>query len=133
MPEFKIIIECPELASAINNIAKALDNKKSQTVSEPASDIKSKATNVPISSTISAPAQNSIKYNENQAAIVPLAEAPKYTVEQIMTAGAALVDNGKTQELIALLHSFGVQAVTELKSEQLGAFATAMRGIGAKI
>lgn len=62
-----------------------------------------------------------------------MAAAPKYTVEQIMAAGATLMDAGKANDLINLLHSFGVQAVMELKPEQLGAFATAMRDLGAKI
>lgn len=62
-----------------------------------------------------------------------MATAPKYTVEQIMAAGATLMDAGKANDLINLLHSFGVQAVMELKPEQLGAFATAMRDLGAKI
>ena len=64
---------------------------------------------------------------------VPLAPAPQYTVDQIMQAGATLMDAGKVNELMNLLHSFGVQAVMDLKPEQLGAFATAMRELGAKI
>ena len=68
-----------------------------------------------------------------QATGVPLAPAPQYTVDQIMQAGATLMDAGKVNELMNLLHSFGVQAVMDLKPEQLGAFATAMRGLGAKI
>ena len=64
---------------------------------------------------------------------IPLAQAPKYTVEQIMSAGAMLMDAGKVNELMNLLHSFGVQAVVDLKPEQLGAFATALRELGAKI
>ena len=50
-----------------------------------------------------------------------------------MAAGATLMDAGKVNELIALLHSFGVQAVMDLKPEQLGAFATKMRDLGAKV
>lgn len=68
-----------------------------------------------------------------QTAGVPLAPAPQYTVDQIMQAGATLMDAGKVNELMNLLHSFGVQAVMDLKPEQLGAFATAMRELGAKI
>ena len=64
---------------------------------------------------------------------VPLAPAPQYTVDQIMQAGATLMDAGKVNELMNLLHSFGVQAVMDLKPAQLGAFATAMRELGAKI
>ena len=66
-------------------------------------------------------------------AAVPVAPAPQYTVEQIMAAGATLMDAGKANELINLLHSFGVQAVMDLKPDQLGAFATSMRELGAKI
>ncbi|MCX4356984.1 MAG: hypothetical protein OSJ43_12315 [Oscillospiraceae bacterium] len=50
-----------------------------------------------------------------------------------MAAGTSLMDAGKTNDLVNLLHSFGVQAVTELKPENYGAFATALRGMGAKI
>ena len=64
---------------------------------------------------------------------VPLAQPPQYSVDQIMAAGATLMDAGKVNELMALLHSFGVQAVMDLKPEQLGAFATEMRKLGAQI
>ena len=50
-----------------------------------------------------------------------------------MAAGASLMDAGKVNELMNLLHSFGVQAVMDLKPEQLGAFATGLRELGAKI
>lgn len=50
-----------------------------------------------------------------------------------MTAGAALMDAGKVNELQNLLASFGVNAVMSLKPEQLGAFATGLRELGAKI
>lgn len=66
-------------------------------------------------------------------AAVPVAAAPTFTREQIMTAGAALIDSGKMNELMGLLNTFGVQAVTQLKQEQLGAFATELRKMGAQI
>lgn len=50
-----------------------------------------------------------------------------------MTAGAALIDAGKINELMGLLNNFGVQAVTQLKQDQLGAFATELRKLGAQI
>ena len=81
--------------------------------------------------TAPAPATNaSVSY---PAPGVPLAQPPKYTVDQIMAAGAMLMDAGKVNELMNLLHSFGVQAVMDLKPEQLGAFATALRELGAMI
>ncbi len=65
--------------------------------------------------------------------VVPTAAAPAYTHERIMTAGAALMDAGKAEQLTALLQTFGVAAVTMLKPEQLGAFAVEMRKLGAQI
>lgn len=64
---------------------------------------------------------------------MPVAAAPAYTHEQIMTAGAAVVDAGKMQDLLALLTKYGVQAVTQLAAEQLGAFAADLRGLDAQI
>ena len=64
---------------------------------------------------------------------LPLGGPPQYTVDQIMQAGATLMDAGKVTELTNLLHSFGVQAVMDLKPEQLGAFATEKRKMGAAI
>lgn len=67
------------------------------------------------------------------APAVPVAEAPTYTLDQISRAGASLVDAGKMQQLLELLGRYGVQAVTQLKPEQYGAFATELRGLGAQI
>ena len=50
-----------------------------------------------------------------------------------MAAGSTLMDAGKINDLMNLLHTFGVQAVMDLKPEQLGAFATEMRALGATI
>ena len=50
-----------------------------------------------------------------------------------MKAGATLMDAGKIQELRNLIKAFNVDAVTSLKAEQLGAFATELRKLGAQI
>ena len=65
----------------------------------------------------------------------PVAPAPTYTVEQIGKAGADLATQapGKMLELLALLQKYGARAITELKPEQLGAFATELRGLGAEL
>ena len=59
----------------------------------------------------------------------------KRQVEQIGKAGADLATQapGKMPELLALLQKYGVRAITELMPEQLGAFATELRGLGAKL
>ena len=64
---------------------------------------------------------------------VPVAAAPIYTHDQIMAAGAALISAGKMPELIGLLSNYGVQAVQQLKPDQLGAFATDLRKLGATL
>ena len=136
MLEVKIMIEAPELVNAINNLATAVSGVKTNCItentSEPVSPSAPLTTSVPASAP---PVQPVIPTNTANipAPNVPLAQAPKYTVEQIMSAGAMLMDAGKVNELMNLLHSFGVQAVVDLKPEQLGAFATALRELGAKI
>ncbi len=87
----------------------------------------------PIPSPVPAPTPVSNAAPVAPVAGVPLAQPPQYTIDQIMAAGAYLMDAGKINDLLNLLHSFGVQAVTDLKPEQLGAFATSMRELGAKI
>lgn len=67
------------------------------------------------------------------APAVPVTGAPAYTLDQISWAGASLVDAGKMQQLLELLGRYGVQAVTQLKPEQYGAFATELRALGAQI
>lgn len=64
---------------------------------------------------------------------VPLAATPTYSLDQIAKAGAELAQAGKMNELLALLQQFGIQAVTQLKPEQIGPFATALRGLGAQL
>lgn len=66
---------------------------------------------------------------------VPVAATPAITLEQVAKAGADLISSNpaKMPELVALLKQFGVPAVNALKPEQIGAFATALRGLGAKI
>lgn len=63
----------------------------------------------------------------------PVASQAAYTFEQLQTAAGSLVTAGKQNDLFALLGQFGLQAMTQLVPEQYGAFATALRGLGAKI
>ena len=136
MLEMKITIEAPDLASALNNLAAALGAKPFpvQAAAVPAVP-RQTAPVVPQQPTPvvpPAPVANVAPQNVPVAG-VPLAQPPKYTVDQIMAADAQLMDAGKVNDLMNLLHSFGVQAVLDLKPEQLGAFATALRDMGAKI
>lgn len=69
----------------------------------------------------------------SMAAPVAPTAAPTYTLEQISKAGADLAAAGKTPQLLGLLQQFGIQAVNMLPKEQYGAFATALRGMGAQL
>lgn len=137
-----VVITAPELSGAINNLASAISSKTPQEQSIPATQHQASASTsapaapaptpeVPVQATQTPTA--SVQQPATPIAAVPLASAPQFSIDQIMTAGAALMDVGKTNDLLNLLHSFGVQAVTELKPEQLGAFATEMRKLGAAI
>lgn len=68
----------------------------------------------------------------SMAPVTPTA-APTYTLDQITKAGADLAAAGKTPQLLGLLQQFGIQAVSMLPKEQYGAFATALRGLGAQL
>lgn len=130
MFEAKITIDAPEIATALNNLAQAINNlttKQPQNV-EPAS--------------YNAPAEVA------QTPVVPVAEAAKatqpevvaqakpdktYTADDLSRAGAALIDQGKMPQLIEILKKHGVQAITQLKPEQYGAVATELNAIGANL
>ena len=108
MLEIKVTVDAPELTNAIHALAQSMQGHAVPKAPE------GESTPTPT------PA-------------VPVAAAPEYTVEQIMAAGSTLMDAGKINDLMNLLHTFGVQAVMDLKPEQLGAFATEMRALGAAI
>ena len=116
----EVLIKAPELVEAINNLAMALCKKMPENTSE---------SNPSVLKTPVAPVSNI----QTTPASVPVAPAPQYTIEQIMKAGASLMDAGKIAELRNLIKSFNVEAVTNLKPEQYGAFATELRKLGAMI
>lgn len=154
MFEINVTVNAPELAEALNNLAAALKGAKPEPAASkagkadkpapvppadympPADTAPAPATPAPAVTPAPAPAPAPVQAPVTPApapAPVPVAPAPTYNRDQIMTAGAALIDVGKINELMGLLNSFGVQAVTQLKQDQLGAFATELRKLGAQI
>lgn len=59
--------------------------------------------------------------------------AVTYTLDDLARAGMTLMDSGRQADLQGLLKTFGVEALPALPKEQYGAFATALRGMGAQI
>ena len=148
MSEIIIKVQMPELVGAVLSLAAAIHGGRTVAPEQsapvpttppaapaPATPPISAAAPVaqPASSAPVAPAPVQPPAAPPVVPVVPVAAAPTYTREQIMTAGAALIDTGKINELMGLLSAFGVQAVTQLRQDQLGAFATELRKLGAKI
>jgi hypothetical protein len=81
--------------------------------------------------------------NYNPAPAVPVAQQPMqqpvptatqaYTMQQLAVAATSLVDAGKQAEVLNLIHSYNVQALTQIPQEQYGAVATRLRAMGARI
>ena len=141
MFELKITIgTTPDLGAALNRLADALSSQyapdpapvlaidgQSIGQAEPAPVAQAPVAPVPAVPVAQAPAP---------VPAVPLAQpAPTYTKEQVASAGAALIQSRpETRDaLIGLLTQFGVNAINNLPDEHLGAFATALRGLGAAI
>jgi uncharacterized membrane protein len=151
MSEIILKVQAPELAAAIAALAAAMNSAPIQNIVAPAQAPAQLPPAAPVATTpppapvatpaapaqaqahIAPPAQAQPPAAPPTPPVVPTAAAPTYNRDQIMTAGAALIDAGKINELMGLLNAFGVQAVTQLKQDQLGAFATELRKLGAQI
>ena len=159
MFEMKITIESPALVEAMNNLASAIVSGMTVKVPEvkavaqpvqnqqtaPAAPVQQPTQeapqtpvqtqqfmNVPTAAPApTAPTQAPVQ----QAPVAPTQQTAKtpITLEAISRAGAALVDQGKMQQIMGLLSKYGVQAITQLQPNTYEAFAAEMRTLGAQI
>ena len=125
MADFTIrhVIECPDLITAINGLADAVSACAGATLGPRPH---------------SSPDQQESPAEATVEASAPCAEEPKtspptVSYKDIAMAGAVLLEAGKMDELIALLQSFGVDAITELNPSQYDAMAEGLRALGAEI
>lgn len=118
MFEIHVSISCPDLLAAAQLLTKG------HTAHAVPTNTTSAVTDPPPASAV-----------QTAAFAVPLSAAPTYSMAQIAKAGADLISQnpGMLPQVNALLSQYGVRAVTEVKPEDYGAFATALRGMGAKI
>lgn len=98
----------------------------------PAAPLQQPVTPIPV-----APAQQPVTPiptvpSRQENAAVPTS-TPSYTADDLAKAAISLMDAGRQNDLIALLQQFGVTSVPNLQPAQYGAFATAIRGMGAQI
>ena len=63
----------------------------------------------------------------------PVTAAPVIDLDTISRAGAALIDQGRTKDVLDLLAKFGVPAVNLLDPSQYPAFAEGLKALGASI
>lgn len=135
MLEMNITITAAGLEAAINNLATAIGGKavanKAETTAVTTDQTTQTAPSIPVVPTMPAPpaVQPSVPVNPTP---IPTS-APQYTFDIISTAGSALIDAGKMDQLVMLLGKFGVQSLTDLNPESYGAVANELRALGAKI
>ena len=71
---------------------------------------------------------------QNAAPTQPVStSAVEYTLNDIANAAMTLMDSGRQPELLRLLENFGVDSLPALPQERYAEFATALRGLGARI
>ena len=159
MFEVKVTIESPALVEAMNNLASAIVSGMTVKVPEvkavaqpvqnkqtaPAAPVQQPTQEAPqtpvqtqqfMNAPTAAPAPTApTQAPVQQAPVAPTQQTAKtpITLEAISRAGAALVDQGKMQQIMGLLSKYGVQAITQLQPNTYEAFAAEMRTLGAQI
>lgn len=148
MLEIHVTVACPDLVAAATTFANALAVIKPAATPAPmsaqipappvAQPVPAPAAPVnPTQTTYSSNPAMPTNYPSNTAPVTaaPVAQAPAFTLEQVSKAGADLItaQPAKMQDLMALLQQYGVQTIQALPTDKLGAFATALRGMGAQI
>lgn len=73
------------------------------------------------------------KAPEPPVSAVPTAPAKDYSLDELLTATAPLMDAGKISELQALMQKYGVASMMEIPKERYGELATDLRALGARI
>lgn len=141
MTELKLTIHIPELETLAKAVAALTGTPAKETLPTPGIP-----TEVPISAPamppatapaavpVFAPVTPPVAPIAPTAPVAPVA-APSYTVDQIAKAGAEFIGQNpeKRLQLTGLLAQYGVQSIQMLQPEQLGSFATALRGLGVAI
>ncbi len=133
MFEINVTVRCPDLVTVA-----ALLAKQTTLISTPNSALGNPPQTVLAGSeapTTAAPTAAPVAVTAPAASAAPLAQAPQFTLEQISRAGAELITKNPSAlpQVNAALSKFGVQTLDKLKPDQMGAFATMLRDLGAKI
>lgn len=144
MFEIKVTIEAPEIVGAINRLADAMtvtsasaQVKAPQKTSAPKKADPAEGKQKPVEAPVApdpAPAPAPVVPDSTPAKNPePVNEKKVLDIDTIARAGAGLIDAGKMPQIMELLKKYGVQAVTQLKTEQLESFAKDMKDLGADL
>ena len=140
MTELKLTIHIPELETLAKAIGALAGTPVKEAAPAPISTVTPTTAPVMPPVTVTATTPVSAPVTPPVAPIAPAApvapvSAPSYTIDQIAKAGAELIGQNKEKipQLTGLLAQYGVPSIQALRPEQLGPFATALRGLGAAI
>ena len=107
----------------------------------PAVPVAPNQTVAPVAAAVPVQSAAPIQPTVSAASPVPTAPVPQavptstrtYTPDELAKAAMQLMDSGRQNELLELLRQFGTNSIPALQPSQYGAFATALRGMGAQI
>lgn len=153
MIDIHVNVHCPDLVTAAGLLAKALGKPQAippkapqETPVQPQEAPTPTATQAPTPAPQPQPTAPVTPQMTSAAAttgnVVPMPQqaqaptaAPAYTNQDLARAGAMLMQSNPAlqPQLQALPAQFGVRSVMDLKPEQLAAFASALRQLGAKL
>ena len=126
--------EMMDFAAKLRKEEKAEKKETEHTVSDKASSVIPDAQPAPAGAGSVAPLQAPVTQPVQTPTAQPVqTSAPSYTLDSLSVAAMTLMDRGMQQQLQQLLAGYGVASLPELPKEQYGAFATALRGMGAQI
>lgn len=150
--EINVTVTIPGLPEALNNLAAAISGKSAPAVAAapvaqatrpevaPTANPTTPAVAPVAAPAVTTPPVNNATAPVNTAPSAPTVAAPSnpvanYTIEQLSIAGAALCEQGKMPQLIALLGKYGVQAVTQLSTapDVINGFAAELKALGAAL
>lgn len=155
--QINITVQAPELVGAIEKLASALN--RTEVAGQPTTQapVQTQVTPQPIQHptqtvvptsqlqqvpTAQIPVQQPTQQTQAPQPTQPVQQtapqtvptaATTYTMDQLAVAATQLSDAGKRDELLQILASFGVQALTQLPQEQYPVFAAKLRELGAQI
>lgn len=135
--EIKVFVEIP----ALDHLAEALNGKTANCKEvQIHTEMNTTSAAAPVSvlePAVAMPTSEHVAVTQApvQGAVTPVqtTTAPMYTRDQLAKAATDHLMPQRMQELTSLLASFSVHSLMDLPEARFGEFATALRGLGAKI